>query len=51
MYTHTLPTPCSCRTHQVLTGQLFSPAYGMFLEMEDSRAVWFNPASLETKVS
>ncbi|WIA14643.1 hypothetical protein OEZ85_003147 [Tetradesmus obliquus] len=33
---------------QLLVGQLLSADYGMFLHVEESRACWFNPASMES---
>ena len=36
---------------QLLVGQLFSPDYGMFVEVEESSSRWFNTASLESMVS
>jgi hypothetical protein len=36
---------------QLLVAQLFNPDYGMFLFVEESRACWFNPASMESLVS
>jgi hypothetical protein len=36
---------------QLLVAQLFNPDYGMFLYVEESRACWFNPASMESLVS
>lgn len=35
---------------QLLVGQLFSPDYGMFLEVDESHVNWFNTASLESLV-
>jgi hypothetical protein len=35
---------------QLLVGQLFSPDFGMFVEVEESHANWFNNASLESLV-
>jgi hypothetical protein len=35
---------------QLLVGQLLSPEYGMFIEVEESNSRWFNTASLETLV-
>lgn len=36
---------------QLLVAQLFSPDYGMFVEVEESNSMWFNTASLESLVS
>lgn len=33
---------------QLLVGELFSPDYGMFVEVEESNSLWFNTASLES---
>lgn len=35
---------------QLLVGQLFSPDYGMFIEVAESHVNWFNTASLESLV-
>jgi hypothetical protein len=35
---------------QLLVAQLFQPDYGMFVYVEESRACWFNTASLESLV-
>jgi hypothetical protein len=35
---------------QILTHELFNPDFGMFSYVEESRVMWFNPASLATKV-
>lgn len=34
--------------YQIMTRQLFDPAYGMFKYYEESRLLWFNSDSLET---
>lgn len=35
---------------QLLVAELFSPDYGMFVEVEESNSLWFNAASLESMV-
>lgn len=35
---------------QLLVAELFSPDFGMFVEVEESNSMWFNTASLESLV-